>query len=68
MRTTNRIECSGCGNRIPPTCEPDLVLRKEGSEQRRFFHERCVGAAQRLILADPALWCMTRRYVDARAN
>jgi hypothetical protein len=62
-----RGKCSGCGKRIPHS-EPDLVLRRDGTEARRFYHERCFGAAQRLTLAKPDLWFMTHRYIDGRAN
>lgn len=67
MRTAKRIKCSGCGRRMP-ACEPNLVLRKDGSERRRYYHERCFGFAQKLILSDPALWWMTHRHVDGELN
>jgi hypothetical protein len=63
----SRVKCAGCGKRIP-TSEPDLVLRKDGSEARRFYHERCFVAARRRVLATPDLWFMTHRYIDGRTN
>ncbi len=40
MMTAKRIRCSGCHKRILAS-EPDLVLRKDGSEKVRHYHERC---------------------------
>lgn len=67
MTTRTRLRCSGCGKRIP-TSEPDLVLQRDGSERRRFYHQRCVAAAQKVVLSDPAVWFMHVRHVDAEAN
>lgn len=65
--STKRAKCSGCGRRIPST-EPDLVLQKHGSTKVRYYHYRCLDAAQRLVMSDPAVWHLTNRYVDAEAN
>lgn len=59
--------CDACNKRIPNS-EPDIVLKRDGSEQRRFYHVRCVSAAQRLIRSTPDLWFMTHRHVDEAAN
>lgn len=67
MSTRTRTKCSGCHKRIPRS-EPDLMLRKDGSEKVRYYHERCFTAAQRVVLSDPALWWMTHRYVDGELN
>ena len=67
MKARTQIKCSGCGGQIPSS-EPDLVLQKLGSERLRYFHLRCVGAAQKTVLADPNLWHLSHRYVDGEAN
>lgn len=67
MTARTRTKCSGCGRRIPAS-EPDLVLQRNGAERRRYFHQRCFEAAQRLVMGDPAVWVLTNRYVDEELN
>jgi hypothetical protein len=67
MTARTRTKCSGCGRRIPAG-EPDLVLRKFGSERRRFYHQRCLEAAERVAMSSPDLWVLTNRYVQGEMN
>lgn len=67
MKTRNRVKCSGCGKRIPSS-EPDLVLQRCGSEKKRFYHQRCFEAAQRLVTGEPDLWFMSIRHIDGEMN
>ena len=62
-----RIKCAACKQRIP-THEPDLILRKLGSEKVRYYHTRCGSAAQQVVLDDPDVWHMTVRHVEEVAN
>lgn len=67
MTARTRTRCSGCGKRIPAS-EPDLVLRRNGSEKQRFYHQRCLAAAQQVVLNSPAVWFLMSRFVNAEAN
>jgi hypothetical protein len=65
--------CAGCKKRISRG-EPDLILRKMAPENsavvalRLTYHERCKDAALERVQATPALWRMTHRYIEAKAN
>lgn len=67
MSTRTRIKCSGCGKKISRS-EPDLMLRKFGSEKSRFYHRGCVGAVLKLVTSAPDAWHMTDRYIDGAMN
>jgi hypothetical protein len=65
--------CAGCKKRIPRG-EPDLILRRMAPENptltalRLVYHERCKDAALECVSGTAALWHMTHRYIEARAN
>ena len=70
MSSKKRITCSGCHRRISQS-EPDLLLRKLGSDTfRRFYHqqERCAGKMHEYMLANPTVWRITTRSIDPEAN
>ncbi len=67
MKPVTRLRCAACKKPIPDH-EPDLVLRKLGSEKLRYYHTGCGGAAQRRILEDPDVWHITVRHVHEEMN
>lgn len=73
MKTRTTSRCSGCGRRITRS-EPDLILRRKDPENplwtalRLVYHERCSAAAIERVSGTPALWHMTHRYIEAKAN
>jgi hypothetical protein len=65
--------CAGCKKPITKG-ESDLVLRRMDPENpmrtalRLIYHVRCQRAALERVSGTPALWHMTHRYIEARAN
>jgi hypothetical protein len=45
-----------------------VEVRRLDSEQRRYYHTRCTGAALELVTETPAVWQMTVRHVEEMAN
>jgi len=62
-----KIRCAACKKRIPDH-EPDVEVRRLDSEQRRYYHTRCTGAALKLVVETPDVWRMTVRHVEEMAN
>ena len=65
--------CAGCKKRVTKG-ELDLILRRMAPENptvtalRLVYHVRCYTAALERASEIPALWHLTRRYIDAEAN
>ena len=68
MNTVKKIKCAACGKRVRDS-EPDLVLRKYGSEKVHYYHTRCGSAAYKRVLAEgPDVWRLTVRHVEEGLN
>jgi hypothetical protein len=55
------ITCPACGEFIREF-EPDIVLRKIGGSEKRFYHVRCGDEARRIVAAEGhGVWGLTYR-------
>jgi hypothetical protein len=68
VRTTKAIRCASCVRRIREH-QTDVALEDlAGGGKRRYFHERCGGAAYALAMRYPAVYFLTVRHADMARN